>query len=72
MARRELTPEMIDAGVEELYSHDITEPRLDEMREAVAAVYRVMVAAETEGQKAYGTDAQGNEVSGINANGQYG
>ena len=40
----EITPEMIEAGVEELYCHDITEPRKDEMCEAVANVYRVMAA----------------------------
>jgi hypothetical protein len=41
----EITPEMIEAGLDELYSHDITEPRRAEMREAVRAVFAAMCAA---------------------------
>lgn len=40
----EVTPEMIEAGVERLYCFPITEPDEDSMRAAVAEVYRVMVA----------------------------
>ena len=45
----EITSEMIEAGVDELYCFDITEPRLNEMRIAVAAIFRRMskVAAKT-------------------------
>ena len=38
----EITPEMIEAGLSELWNHDITEPRESEMREAVRAVYFAM------------------------------
>lgn len=38
----EITPEMIEAGLAELWNHDITEPREDEMREAVRSVYSAM------------------------------
>ena len=41
-AEIEITPEMIEAGLEALYSFPITEPFESEMREAVAAVYRAM------------------------------
>lgn len=43
----EITPEMIEAGMEELFRHDIQEPCEDEMREAVAAVFRVMANLES-------------------------
>lgn len=38
----EITPEMIEAGLDELYNHDITEPRKDDMRLAVRSVYSAM------------------------------
>ena len=40
----EITPEMIEAGLEELYRHGPAEPFDETMREAVAAVYRVMAS----------------------------
>jgi hypothetical protein len=40
----EITPEMIEAGFGELCCHDITEPRDDEMREAVRCVFLAMFA----------------------------
>jgi hypothetical protein len=40
----DITSRMIEAGVEELYSHDITEPKREEMREAVRAVFSAMCA----------------------------
>ena len=39
-----ITPEMIEAGLDALYSFPITEPFESEMRDAVAAVYRAMDA----------------------------
>ena len=39
----EVTSEMIEAGLEEIYRFTISEPTDDEMREAVRAVYVVMV-----------------------------
>jgi hypothetical protein len=39
----EVTPAMIEAGREALYDFDIMEPYEEEMRKAVAAVYRAMV-----------------------------
>jgi hypothetical protein len=41
----EITPEMIEAGLNRLYEFHITEPDSDEMRDAVAAVFRAMTAA---------------------------
>jgi hypothetical protein len=38
----EITPEMIEAGLNALYGFPITEPFESEMREAVATVYRAM------------------------------
>ena len=35
----EVTPEMVAAGVDELYNHDITEPERVEMCEAVRCVF---------------------------------
>lgn len=43
----QVTPEMIEAGMEELFCHDIQEPYEDEMRKAVAAVFRVMANLES-------------------------
>ena len=40
----EVTPEMIEVGVEELYCHDIMEPTDEAMKKAVSAVYRVMAS----------------------------
>ena len=40
-----ITPEMIEAGLTELWTHPITEPTEAEMREAVASVFRAMIAA---------------------------
>jgi hypothetical protein len=36
----EITPAMIEAGLSKLYEFDITQPDPDELRIAVAAVYR--------------------------------
>lgn len=36
----EVTPAMIDAGLSKLYEFDFTQPDPDELREAVASVYR--------------------------------
>lgn len=44
----EATPEMIEAGLDELWNHNIMEPRHDEMRIAVASIYRVMSEARPE------------------------
>lgn len=43
----EITPTMIEAGLECLYGFDITEPRRSEMREAVKAVFIAMLGAVT-------------------------
>ena len=40
----EVTPEMAEAGRKELYGFCITEPEAAEMREAVSAVFRVMLS----------------------------
>lgn len=40
----EVTPAMVDAGLDKLYEFDITEPLETEMRKAVAAVYLAMKA----------------------------
>jgi hypothetical protein len=40
----EITPEMIEAGVEELYSHPILQPDDQSMALAVSAVFRTMLA----------------------------
>lgn len=39
----EVTPEMIEAGVDELYRHDILEPKRVEMKVAVSEVFRAML-----------------------------
>ena len=39
----EITPEMIEAGVEKLFEFDIQQPFRAEMRDAVAAVFREML-----------------------------
>jgi hypothetical protein len=41
----EITPEMIEAGLDELWNHSITEPTEREMRAAVKAVFLAMIAA---------------------------
>jgi hypothetical protein len=38
----EITPEMIEAGLNALYGFPITEPFESEMREAVVSVYKAM------------------------------
>jgi hypothetical protein len=38
----DISSEMIDAGVKRLYEFHITEPNEDEMRSAVAEMYKVM------------------------------
>jgi hypothetical protein len=38
----DISPEMIDEGVRCLYEFHITEPNEDEMRSAVAEIYKVM------------------------------
>jgi hypothetical protein len=38
----EVTSETIEAGLEEIWRHDITEPVAGELRAAVAAIYRAM------------------------------
>jgi hypothetical protein len=43
----EITPEMIEAGLEALYRFPIEDPFESEMRKAVAAVYRAMVSRST-------------------------
>ena len=40
----EVTPEMIEAGVDELYRYGPSEPFEEKMKKAVAAVYRVMAS----------------------------
>ena len=44
----EITPEMIEAGLNSLYEFHISEPDRDELREAVAAVFRAMIEAASE------------------------
>lgn len=40
----EITPEMIEAGVDELYCFDMQRQDDDEMREAIASVFNVMLS----------------------------
>ena len=44
----EITPEMIEAGLGALFRFHISEPDDDEMREAVAAVFRSMIRVASE------------------------
>lgn len=44
----EITPEMIEAGLRALYTFRITEPDEDEMRSAVAEVFKMMLEAQPE------------------------
>lgn len=41
----EITPEMIEAGLEELYKHPVMEPDDGTMREAVKCVFKRMMAS---------------------------
>ncbi len=43
----EITPEMIEAGMDEFYGHPIAadEPTIDEVREAIVATFRAMALA---------------------------
>ncbi len=43
----EITPEMIEAGMDEFYGHPIAadEPTIDEVREAIIATFRAMALA---------------------------
>ena len=47
----EITQEMVEAGVEELYGHPIaaSEPTMEEVREAVIETYRAMALARRTG-----------------------
>ena len=47
-AEVEITPEMIEAGLECLWGFPVTEPTEGEMREAVKAVFIAMLAARAE------------------------
>ncbi len=49
----EITPEMIEAGMDEFYGHPIIadEPTEDEVRKAIIETYRAMALAYRKGQK---------------------
>jgi hypothetical protein len=44
-AEIEVTPEMIEAGLDELWSHDLCEAGREEFRTAALAVFRAMMSA---------------------------
>jgi hypothetical protein len=41
----EVTPEMIEAGLDEIWNHPIMEPTESELRVAVEGVFRAMIRA---------------------------
>jgi hypothetical protein len=41
----EVTPEMVEAGLNELWSHDLCEARKEEFRVAVVAAFSAMMSA---------------------------
>lgn len=53
----EITPEMIEAGLEALYGFPITEPTEAEMRVAVAEVFRTMARLRRPPRESNSTDS---------------